>query len=440
MKQFKKLHYFIFSLLIIISLSSCGKDKSTTNKVAVDTKSLINNIIEKQEASKKLTNDESLENKEIEENTKDKNNKKSKTKDKAKKKSNLEIKTLKIKAFGDIMGHEGQVLYAKNKGNGEYDFSDQFIYLKDFVSDSDISIANYEATSNPNINLSGYPRFNLPVSYPKYIKDAGFDILTTANNHSLDSGEEGVFTTIKAIEDVGLSHVGTQKEDESRILYKTVNDIKIAFLSYTYGANGLENNVVNYDVNKILNFLDEELIQKDIKIAKNNNADFVIIYPHWGYEYQSYPDQSQIELGRKMIDWGADIVIGNHPHVVQPAEFYETEDGRRGFIAYSLGNMISEQSYETIGDIRTEQSVAYEIDISKYINSDYTNIDNVKAYPLWVGKTYNEYGSSVRTYIVKDFLQDGKYASEVNENQIKRLEQAQEMVDKTVTTNVEIRK
>lgn len=453
-KKTKKIFYLIFSIILLVGFSSCTNKnaKNTQDLKIVDTKSLIDNIVnnqeEKKDKQKRLSIDENKEETEKKETKEEKSNSKDtakksedkKEKKEDEKKSKDEIKTVKIKAFGDIMGHMGQTVYARNKGNGEYDFSDQFEYIKDFVKDSDIAIGNYEATSNPDLPISGYPQFNLPVSYPKYIKEAGFDILTTANNHSLDTGEEGVFSTIKAIEDAGLAHVGTQKEDEGRITYKTVNDIKIAFLSYTYGANGLDGTVVNYDVNKILNYLDEERIEKDIKTAKNNNADFVLVYPHWGIEYQSYPSADQISLGRKMIDWGADIVIGNHPHVVQPSEYYDTEDGRRGFIAYALGNLISTQSLDSIGDIRTEQSVAYEIVLSKDNKFNTTNIDKVKAYPLWVGTTYNEFGGNTQTYLVRDFLGDGKLANEIDENQKSRVKQAQDMVNETVVTDVEYRK
>lgn len=467
--RLKKILYILFSLVLVTSLGGC-KDKNANNQEQVDivdTKSLIDNIVKSQEtqeskdlakneASNKDQNKETKKDqkKEKEDPKKEKTDKEDSSKeekkakkptdkasDKKKNSTKEDIKNVKIKAFGDIMAHMSQINYAQSKGGGEaYDFSDQFLYMKDFISDADIAIGNYETTSNPDLPTAAYPLFNTDASYPKFIKDAGFDIVTTANNHCLDSGEEGIFTTIKAIEDAGLDHVGTQKENDDRIIYKTVNDVKIAFLAYTYGVNGLEGSVVNYDVNKIVNFLDEELIEKDIKVAKNNNADFVVVYPHWGVEYTSYPSYEQIELGRKMIDWGADLVIGNHPHVVQPGEYYKTEDGRRGFIAYALGNFISLQSYETLGDIRTEQSVAYEIDLSKDMKDGYTKIENVKAYPLWVGTTYNEYGGNTQTRLVCDFLEGGKFADQVDENQRERIKQAQDMVSKTVTEDVEYRK
>ncbi|MDD7305168.1 MAG: CapA family protein [Peptoniphilaceae bacterium] len=444
-KRLNKTLYILFAI-IILSFSACSlkKEKDEKEVEIVDAKSLIENIVKENEKSDKnkdisKNSDNKISDKDS--SNKDKSSKEVKAnkeiKDKNKKSKN-NLKTVKIKAFGDIMSHMGQMTYARNKGGESgYDFSDQFLYIKDFIKDADLSIGNFETTANPDEPISGYPRFNTDISYPKYLKDAGFDILTTANNHCLDTGEEGVFSTIKAIEDAGLLHVGTQKENEDRIIYKTINDIKIAFLSYTYGVNGLESSVVNVDVDKIVNFLDEDKIEKDIKTAKNNDADFILVYPHWGEEYQSYPSQDQIYLARKIIDWGADIVIGNHPHVVEPGEFYESKDGRKGFIAYALGNFISEQSYDTLGDIRTEQSVAYEIDLSKDMKNGSTTIENVKAHPLWVGRSYNEYGSSIQTYLISDFLGNGKNKDLIDQYQEERMRKAQDMVSKIVVEDVE---
>lgn len=444
----KKIFGLIFSLVLVLGFASCGKSakKNETENQVVDTKSLINNILKTQEEESQKAADSSKkkdDKKEEKKKANKKNDKKQASKDEEspKKKSKDQIKTIRIKAFGDIMSHLGQSTYARNKGGGEsFDFSDQFLYMSDFIKDSDIAIGNFETTTNPDRPIAGYPVFNTDVSYPKFLKEAGFDVVTTANNHCLDTGEEGLYATIKAIEDAGLDHVGTQKENEDRVIYKTVNDVKVAFLAYTYGTNDKEYNVVDTDVTKIVNYLDEEMIEKDIKVAKNNNADFIVVYPHWGIEYQSYPSPEQISLGRKMIDWGADLVIGNHPHVVQPGEYYRTEDGRRGFIAYALGNFISLQSYETLGDIRTEQSVAYEITLAKDMNDGETAIEGVKAYPLWVGTTYNEYGGNTQTRLVSDFIGDGKYASEADVYQVDRMKQAQEMVADTVREEVEYRK
>ena len=346
--------------------------------------------------------------------------------------------TITLIAGGDLMAHMGQTEYAYNKGGGHYDYSDSFKYISDFIKDADIAIANYETTTNPNLAYVGFPRFNTPKAYLEAINNAGFDVLTTANNHSLDTGLEGVKTTIEAMEDLGLNYVGTRKEgDDTRFIIEKVNDINIAFLSYTYGCNGIEDLVQAREEVEEVNYLHDQEIKKDIEDAKDQGADFVVVYPHWGIEYQSQADPSQIELGRKMIDWGADLVIGNHPHVVQPYEEYESPDGRKGFIAYACGNFISIQNLETVNDIRTEQSVAYKFELSKDFANGETSIDKFEAYPLWVGMTYNDYGRSVSTYFAEDFIEDGKYYDEVDENQRNRINQAYDATMATINNEVD---
>lgn len=349
-----------------------------------------------------------------------------------------EIKKVKLKAFGDIMAHMAQIQYAYNKGGGEYDFSDQFTYLKDFVKDSDISIGNYETTTNPDLPVAGFPRFNVPAAYLKDLKETGFDIVSTANNHSMDTELEGVFSTMEAAKEAGLDYVGSFKDKSDRILFKEVKGIKLAFLAYTYGCNGRENLIVPREEVENLGYLsDEDQIKKDIGRAKAQGADFVIVYPHWGIEYQSMPNEAQITLGRKMIDWGADLVIGNHPHVVEPVEVYQAEDGRKGLIAYALGNFISYQNYENSKDIRVEHSLALEIDLEKDLTSGNKKIADVKLHPIWVGTYYNEYGISIKNHLTEDFLEGGKYYDLVNENQRKRIQQAHDMALEIANTGVE---
>ena len=349
-----------------------------------------------------------------------------------------EIKKVKLKAFGDIMAHMAQIQYAYNKGGGEYDFSEQFTYLKDFVKDSDISIGNYETTTNPDLPVAGFPRFNVPAAYLKDLKETGFDIVSTANNHSMDTELEGVFSTMEAAKEAGLDYVGSFKDKSDRILFKEVKGVKLAFLAYTYGCNGRENLIVPREEVENLGYLsDEDQIKKDIGRAKAQGADFEIVYPHWGIEYQSMPNEAQISLGRKMIDWGADLVIGNHPHVVEPVEVYQAEDGRKGLIAYALGNFISYQNYENSKDIRVEHSLALEIDLEKDLTSGNKKIADVKLHPIWVGTYYNEYGISIKNHLTEDFLEGGKYYDLVNENQRKRIQQAHDMTLEIANTGVQ---
>lgn len=440
----KKIFRILLSLTMALSLVACSNNKDMEEisiKSVTDLITRLDNYQKHKEEEQRLA-EEKEKAKSQEASKKDAS--KEDIEEKARKeiaeeiKKKTEIKKVKLKAFGDIMAHMAQIQYAYNKGGGEYDFSDQFTYLKDFVKDSDISIGNYETTTNPDLPVAGFPRFNVPAAYLKDLKETGFDIVSTANNHSMDTELEGVFSTMEAAKEAGLDYVGSFKDKSDRILFKEVKGVKLAFLAYTYGCNGRENLIVPREEVENLGYLsDEDQIKKDIARAKAQGADFVIVYPHWGIEYQSMPNEAQISLGRKMIDWGADLVIGNHPHVVEPVEIYQAEDGRKGLIAYALGNFISYQNYENNKDIRVEHSLALEIDLEKDMTSGNKKIADVKLHPIWVGTYYNEYGILIKNHLTEDFLEGGKYYDLVNENQRKRIQQAHDMTLEIANTGVE---
>ena len=448
----KKYLIAFLSLAMVFGLAACSNNNNE-NEVLI---SSVNDLINRLDSYKKAEEEKRLEEirlqaeaeikkeeqkkkeeEKIEENlAKTKEKQSQKTEEEKSKKP--DIRKIKIKAFGDIMAHLPQIQYAYNKGGGEYDFTDQFSYVKDFVEDSDIAIGNYETTTNPDLPYAGFPRFNAPQALLRDLKEIGFDIVSTANNHSMDTEIEGVLSTIDAAKEAGLDYVGTFKNKSERILRKEVNGVKFAFLAYTYGCNGRENLIVpREEVENIAYLSDEEQIKKDIGIAKAQGADFVVVYPHWGIEYQSLPSPDQINLGRNMIEWGADLVIGNHPHVVQPVEYYETEDGRKGLIAYALGNFISAQSYEYNKDIRVEQALALEIDLEKDLTSGDKKIADVTFHPIWVGTNYNDYGMNIVSHLAEDFLEGGKLYDYVNENQRARIKQAYDMTLETANTGVE---
>lgn len=458
------------SLTLLMLLVGCGlNSKTTVDTSAKNTSDLLENLdkttneeVSKEEGDKitdsKKSDRENAKSRWERSLAKEKNDKKAQAKEKkeraiADKEIKKDKKTIsknkekdedkegdytKIKAkfFGDTMAHIGQVQYALAYGGGEYDFSNQFSYIKDYVKDSDLAITNYETTSDPNREYSGYPAFNTPASYLKNIKEAGFDVVTTANNHALDTDEEGVQTTIEAIKEAGLDFVGTKEKDSDKILYKEINGIKVAILAYTYGANGKEDLLDVRDEVSSLNYLNEENVKSDIEEAKKNSCDFIIVYPHWGIEYESYPTDETIKLAHKMVDWGADLVIGNHPHVVQPVEVYKSEDGREGIIAYALGNFISKQSLEVSGDIRVEQALSIEVTLEKDKKTGKKKLSDMKLHPLWVGTNYDQYGASSKTYLCEDFLEGGSKYDLVDDNMRARIQQAYDMTIKTAKTEV----
>lgn len=449
----KKYLSIILSLVMVFTISACSNNNKSEEPSITDVAGLISRLDTYQknkeeekrlaeEREKEKTLKEAKKNELKEKDTKAKIDQKA-LEERAKEeiakedKKKPRIKKVKLKAFGDIMAHMVQIQYAQNKGGGDYDFTDQFTYLKDFIEDSDIAIGNYETTTNPDLPYAGFPRFNAPAAYLRDLKDTGFDIVSTANNHSMDTELEGVLSTMDSAKEAGLDYVGSFKDKTERILYKEVKGIKFAFLAYTYGCNGRENLVIpREEVENLAYLSDEEQIKKDIKRAKASGVDFIVVYPHWGIEYQSMPNETQTRLGRNMIEWGADLVIGNHPHVVEPVELYEAKDGREGLIAYALGNFISYQNYENNKDIRVEHSLALEIDLEKDLTSGNKKISDVIFHPIWVGTYYNDYGINIKNHLTEDFLEGGKYYDLVNENQRARIKQAHDMTLEIANTGV----
>lgn len=306
---------------------------------------------------------------------------------------------VKIIVTGDIMTHKPQLDYARfyDKNNSGFDFSAQFSNIKYFLKSGDLVIGNFESSSNPNLIYKGYPLFNTPAEIFKALKDAGFHALSTANNHALDGGIDGVLTTNKAIENAGLFSFGTGKGNKFKLL--EVKGVKIGLLSYSYGYNRLENSL-NYEEKNLLNFLDEEKIKSDIDKLLSYGADFIVVFPHWGIEYQSYSNKNQQNLAKKIISFGANAIIGNHPHVSQDIAWYN----QNGFIAYSCGNFISNQRVETINNIESEQSVAYEILISKDENS--TKIVDIFYNPLWINPVFENGKKTIKVFLAKDIINE----------------------------------
>lgn len=234
---------------------------------------------------------------------------------------------------GDAMMHQGQIDAARKK-DGSYDFSEYFTDIQKYIELADYAVVNLETpVSAPP--FSGYPCFNAPSEYLDALKESGFDLYLTANNHTLDRRDKGLINTIKALEERHLDHIGTYTNDSCRQaqtpLIKQINGIKIAFLNYTYGTNGIS---PGQDV--IVDYIDSEKIAGDVKAAKENGAEIIFACIHWGNEYQLLPSSAQKNLAKYVHSLGVDAIIGSHPHVIQPFMF---NDGC--LTVYSLGNFIS---------------------------------------------------------------------------------------------------
>lgn len=255
-----------------------------------------------------------------------------------------------LAAVGDIMMHMPQLPAYFDPESKRYDFTPYFTEVKPILSEADWAMANLETTLTADGDYSGYPRFSSPHELAAALKDAGFTIVTTANNHALDRGARGVERTLDFLGFQGLVTRGTARsaEEAARHVIIERNHIRIGLLAYTYGTNGIP---VPEDKPWLVDLIDEERIVRDIAELREAGADYIVIALHFGVEYKTMPGEEQKALARRLIAAGADLIAGSHPHVLQPYEMIETSgaDGvkRQGVILYSMGNFISNQRGDT---------------------------------------------------------------------------------------------
>lgn len=262
-------------------------------------------------------------------------------------KSEPDFASARISAIGDIMVHGPQIYGAFDPSCPCYDFWHSFSEVQSYFERSDLTIGNLETTLPGRADdYTGYPQFGAPDALVEAAKRAGIDMLTLANNHTVDKGRHGITRTIEVVDALGFHHLGSydsaEDYEQRRILTLNINDIEFAFLNYTYGTNGIP-----VPSGQHVNLIEPDLIAEDIEMAREI-ADVVVVLYHYGAEYIRLPDQYQIDKTDHAFEMGADIVIGGHPHVLQPFEVfhdftdrYERTSPR--LVAYSLGNYVSNQ-------------------------------------------------------------------------------------------------
>ncbi|MBR4935106.1 MAG: CapA family protein, partial [Anaerotignum sp.] len=257
------------------------------------------------------------------------------------------------------------------------------------------------------------PCFNTPDSFLDAVKDAGFNLLTTANNHSMDTGRNGVIRTLDKLDEYGIEHFGTYRtqEDRDTIFYKDVNGIRFAFLSYTYGTNGIP-----VPDPYLVNIIDDDIMVKDIHEARKN-ADVVVVMPHMGNEYESYPRDIFVSWADMMFEAGADIVLASHPHVLQKMEYRKVDHGNGihdGFIIYSLGNFISSQT-----DPPRNASIILHLTVEQRGDAP-PNVTEVSFVPIW---TQFRNASDVNDFVVRSVYERLSLPQAEQDAQIRRKDQ-----------------
>lgn len=304
---------------------------------------------------------------------------------------------------GDIMSHTPQLPGAYDQATDTYNFDPYFAPIKPYLV-GDWVMANLETPiAGKDYKNTGYPTFNAPLELADALWNAGFNVLSTANNHSLDKGEKGLLRTLENVKAVGFTTVGTYISEEERKLPVIVerNNINMGFLSYTYGTNGIP---IPSGKDYLVNLIDKEAMIEDIKALKEAGADVVTIALHFGNEYQTKPTEDQKTLARDLVAAGADIIAGSHPHVLQPYEVFKVaeENGleREGVIIYSMGNFISNQRGET-----KDYGGVFKVDLRKHTDTGRIEILDVVVTPTWVHRYKPDANYRYRILPVEDTLQ-----------------------------------
>jgi len=308
---------------------------------------------------------------------------------------------VEIFAMGDMIFH--QPIVKNYKTENSFDFTPIFQNISEDINEADIAIANFEGSVNSNRALSGFPLFNFPKESISSLKNVGFDVLSTANNHCLDTGIDGLAETISVINENNMKSFGTFTEDIDKGIVVEEKGIKIGLISFTDTLNGMDSLMrgKEYSVN---NFSQD--VESDIKKLKDK-SDIVIVYPHWGNEYQLVPNERQIYLKEKLQEYGADIILGSHPHVLQKYEV-EEKNNKKYFTIYSMGNALSNQRVENLKKSGVDTGAIVKLIIEKDNNTKDTNLKSYGVYPTYVDR-YRKNGKLNYDIIkLEDVVEGGK--------------------------------
>lgn len=256
---------------------------------------------------------------------------------------------------GDVLSHITNT-EAALQPDGSYDFLPQLEGVKELLSDGDYTLVNLEsATAGKSFGYTGFPRFNAPVNLSQTLKKLGVDLVATANNHAVDKGVEGLYANLDNLDRVGLDAIGThrsQAEDDEAFI-KDINGIRVGFIASTFGTNNIP---VSNDY--AVNFNSHSQIRAEIAQARQQGAELIVYHIHWGKEYTAYPSQKQMDTYRVLTEEGVDIIVGGHPHRLQPMEMREIEyqgETKPQAVLWSTGNLwqgqVKDEPYINLGAI-----------------------------------------------------------------------------------------
>ena len=318
--------------------------------------------------------------------------------------------TISVLGAGDVLMHMEQVYSGYDSKTNTYNYDNFFTYVKNYVSTSDLAICNSETTYlGKGHNFSGYPKFNSPKEILNSIKNAGFDMVCSTYNHINDMGDKGIESTAKLIKEAGLDLLGIKNTvKDKNYIVKDIKGVKIGITNYTYSTidkngyryiNGLP---LSKEMEPKINLFSDSNIENDINNMKStydnmikDGAEFTIFYIHWGNEYQLQPSAQQEKLANMLNSIGVNVIFGSHPHVVQPIRRIKNDTtGNETLVCYSLGNFVSNQRFETMGNLKSEDGLMVKLFITKDSNNK-VKLSSYETEPTWVYKYVNASGKTV---------------------------------------------
>lgn len=332
--------------------------------------------------------------------------------------------TICFTSTGDILMHN-TVIWSGLLDDGSYSYNHLFAPVKSLIQEGDYSLVNLEsAIAGPAAGYTGYPRFNSPDAIADTIKDSGFDMVITANNHILDKDLQGTLRTIDILQKAGLDTTGSfrsQKEKDSPLI-RDIRGIKVGFLAYTYGTNGIP---VPKDTPYLVNILDKDTVLADINSIRPD-VDILVLVLHWGIEYTPEPSNEQREMAREFLTAGTDLIIGSHPHVIQPMEIMEI-NGKNKPVIYSMGNSISHQR-----GIERNSGAIFKIKYTKNLSTGLTSLTELSYTPTFSHHYYENGRLMFRVVDVKQAISDIQNGNEpyLNSSNLPVLEQVLEATTK----------
>ena len=325
--------------------------------------------------------------------------------------------TASIGVSGDILLHTG--LHASAKNGSEYDFSDMFKFISEYYNRYDFMVANLEVPlAGAERGYTGYPLFNSPDAIATDLKEAGMDMVLTANNHTIDQGHDGLIRTQQALQDADMQYLGTQmNETDLDYIVQEINGIYVGMVCYTYetgdtsdGRKTLNGNpvpkkstnlVTSFNYNQLDEFYAE--VEQTLSDMKQAGAEATMLFIHWGNEYELKQNKTQSAIAQQLCELGVDVIVGGHPHVIQPFDTLTSSTGHETYCIYSVGNALSNQNRNSLTSIAnsayTEDGMIFGVTFEKW-NDGTVNIQEITIMPTWVNKYWSNAAGKNLYYIM----------------------------------------